>query len=129
MPDSLPPGQKIDLANCDREPIHVLGNIQAFGFLIAVTSDWLICRVSTNSREFIGRTPEEILGKPLVDIFCEDAVHAIRNRVALLRGMDAVVEATNLLAQGYEPLISPDGQTLFLAQVPRGVLAGLAFSF
>lgn len=46
-----------------------------------------------------------------------------------LKGLSAVVEATNLLAQGYEPLLSPDGQTLFLAQVPRGVLGGLAFSF
>ncbi len=46
-----------------------------------------------------------------------------------LKGLNAVVEATNLLAQGYEPLLSSDGQTLFLAQVPRGVLGGLAFSF
>ncbi len=46
-----------------------------------------------------------------------------------LKGLSAVVEATNLLAQGYEPLLSPDGETLFLAQVPRGVLGGLAFSF
>ena len=46
-----------------------------------------------------------------------------------LKGLSAVVEATNLLAQGYEPMLSPDGQTLFLAQVPRGVLGGLAFNF
>ncbi len=46
-----------------------------------------------------------------------------------LKGLNAVVEATNLLAQGYEPLLSADGESLFLAQVPRGVLGGLAFSF
>lgn len=46
-----------------------------------------------------------------------------------LKGVNAVVEATNLLAEGYEPLLGPDGETLFLAQVPRGVLGGLSFSF
>ena len=46
-----------------------------------------------------------------------------------LSGLSAVVEASNLLAQGYEPLVGPDGQTLFLAQVPRAIQAGLAFTF
>ena len=63
-----------------------------------------------------------------------DAYLAVRLKQRLwsghrLKGLNAVVEATNLLAQGYEPLLSPDGHTLFLAQVPRGVLGGLAFSF
>jgi len=30
----------IDLTNCDREPIHVPGLIQPFGFLVAVSTDW-----------------------------------------------------------------------------------------
>jgi hypothetical protein len=46
-----------------------------------------------------------------------------------LKGVSAVVEATNLLQQGYEPLLGADGQTLYLAQVPRALQAGLAFSF
>ena len=44
-------------------------------------------------------------------------------------GMDAVVEATNLLEQGYQPVLAADGHTLFLAQVPRAVQGGLAFNF
>jgi hypothetical protein len=47
----------------------------------------------------------------------------------LPQGVDAVVEATNLLEQGYQPVLAPDGHTLFLAQVPRGVQGGLAFNF
>lgn len=46
-----------------------------------------------------------------------------------LRGIEAVVEATNLLAQGYQPVVGPDGQTLFLAQMPRALQGGLLFSF
>jgi hypothetical protein len=47
----------------------------------------------------------------------------------LPQGLDAVVEVTNLLEQGYQPVLSPDGETLFLAQVPRAVQGGLAFNF
>ena len=46
-----------------------------------------------------------------------------------LQGLDAVLEATNLLEEGYQPMLGPDGQTLILAQVPRALQAGLAFSF
>ena len=81
---------KVDLTNCEREPIHVLGNIQPFGFLLAVGPDWLVSRCSANTSEFIGLEPAAILGTPLTAIFSEKAVHAIRNRVTLLRGGDAV---------------------------------------
>jgi hypothetical protein len=47
----------------------------------------------------------------------------------LPNGLDGVVEATNLLEQGYQPVLAPDGHTLFLAQVPRSIQAGLAFNF
>jgi Carboxypeptidase regulatory-like domain len=47
----------------------------------------------------------------------------------LPQGLDAVVEATNLLEQGYQPVLAPDGQTLMLAQVPRAIQAGLSFNF
>ena len=90
MTDTLLPGQKIDLTNCEREPIHVLGNIQPFGFLTAVTADWMVARTSANLQQYTGLAPEAALGRPLIEIFSENAVHAIRNRITLLRGVDAV---------------------------------------
>jgi hypothetical protein len=44
-------------------------------------------------------------------------------------GLEATVDMTNLLEQGYRPFLSADGQTLFLAQSPRTIQAGLAFNF
>ena len=44
-------------------------------------------------------------------------------------GLDATIDVTNLLAQGYRPFLSDDGQMLFLAQAPRTIQAGLAFTF
>ena len=47
----------------------------------------------------------------------------------LPEGLDGTIDVTNLLAQGYRPFLSPDGQTLYFAQAPRTIQAGLSFSF
>jgi len=44
-------------------------------------------------------------------------------------GIDAVIDATNLLAQGYQPVVSGDGHVLYLAQAPRAIQGGFAFNF
>ncbi len=53
----------------------------------------------------------------------------IHLRGAFPKGMDATIDVTNLLAQGYRPFLSADGQTLYFAQSPRTIQAGLSFSF
>jgi light-regulated signal transduction histidine kinase (bacteriophytochrome) len=85
-----PRNSRIDLTNCDREPIHILGAIQPIGFLIAVTTDWIIARVSENISEFIGRTPAEMIGNPLAEFMTARTLHDLRNRVGMLRGTDSV---------------------------------------
>ena len=87
----------VDINNCDREPIHVPGMIQPFGFLIALTSDWLVSRVSANIDQFIRLTPQDLLGYAISDIFCPDAIHTLRNRITLLRGGDAVERIFSLV--------------------------------
>ena len=89
-------GFKVDLTNCEREPIHVLGNIQPFGFLLTVGADWFVTRASANLAQFIGIAPGEAVGKPLLELFSEKAVHSIRNRITLLRGPDAVERLFNV---------------------------------
>lgn len=80
----------VDITNCDREPIHVLGSVQPFGVLVAISADWMVARVSENAEAVIGVPYTRMLGKPLFNFFREEALHAIRNRLALLRGPDAV---------------------------------------
>ena len=82
--------EPVDLTNCDREPIHILGSIQPIGFLIALTADWMIARASANVGDFIGLPPEEMFGKPLDRVLSPKAVHDLRNRASILRGPDAV---------------------------------------
>ena len=85
-----PDADQIDLTNCDREPIHILGAIQPIGFLIALTADWMIARVSENVTDFIGLPQSDLIGRALSDIVPARSMHDLRNRAAMLRGPDAV---------------------------------------
>lgn len=80
----------MDLTNCDREPIHLLGAIQPIGFLLAVTTDWIVARASDNVSDFIGRKCHEMIGRPLAEFLPPQALHDLRNRVSLLRGSESV---------------------------------------
>jgi len=83
-------GPNVDLTNCDREPIHQLGAIQPFGFLLVASSDWNVTRASANLADFLGVSPEEAIGRPVVELLGEKALHAIRNGLTVMRGTDAV---------------------------------------
>ncbi len=80
----------VDLTNCDREPIHLLGAIQPIGFLVSLTEDWTVERVSANLEAFAGVPARQAIGRPIDSLFHAEAVHTLRNRVAMLRGADAV---------------------------------------
>jgi hypothetical protein len=54
---------------------------------------------------------------------------AVRCGGLLPAGLEATIDVTNLLAEGYQPFLSADGRTLFLAQSPRTMQAGLSFTF
>ncbi len=80
----------VDLTNCDREPIHQLGAIQPFGFLLSLSTDWLVRRASANVEAFFGIQAAEMLGGSAIDLLGGHAVHTLRNRLAVLRGSDDV---------------------------------------
>jgi light-regulated signal transduction histidine kinase (bacteriophytochrome)/CheY-like chemotaxis protein len=84
------PRDYVDLTNCDREPIHQLGAIQPIGFLIALSSDWMISRVSANISSFFDSPAEDLIGRPLTELMPPAAIHGLRNRVAMLRGPDSI---------------------------------------
>ena len=81
--------QPVDLNNCDREPIHIPGAIQPFGFLITVGADWIVQRAA-NTEPFTGIEPAALLGRPLTELFLPGAIRSLRARVSNLRGDDAV---------------------------------------
>ncbi|MBM2576036.1 GAF domain-containing protein [Jannaschia sp. Os4] len=73
--------ETVDLTNCDREPIHQLGRVQAYGVLIAISSDWIVRHVSTNVADLLGLSPDEMVGTPLSDHVSADAIRALQSRM------------------------------------------------
>lgn len=72
----------IDLTNCDREPIHIPGAIQPFGFLLCVAPDsGRIVQVSANAPALVGRAVADLLGAELDALLTPAQVADIRQRL------------------------------------------------
>ncbi len=101
--------QPFDLTNCDREPIHLLGAIQPFGFLVAADSaTWHVTRVSANIAEWVGRPAEQLIGEPLDRVFTTEAIHSIRGHL-----QTAVF--TNTVARAFAIELLPGGRRFDIA--------------
>lgn len=96
--------EQVDLTNCDREPIHLLGKVQSFGFLIATTPDWIISHVSRNVAQYVPVTPEDLLGKRALDFIPAESIHAIRNRLQFIHPRRGVEVVYNLNLEGTDRL-------------------------
>jgi len=99
----------------------VRGKILKSGTALKAEYRWQPARSLTQVNAY--NTTEE---EAYLSFYLRQRLHCGR---LLPQGLDAVVEATNLLEQGYQPVLAPDGHTLFLAQIPRAVQGGLAFNF
>ncbi|MGV7115318.1 diguanylate cyclase domain-containing protein [Paenibacillus kyungheensis] len=66
--------EPIDLTNCDKEPIHIPGQIQPHGVLLAITKDneHTIVQASRNTMTLFGIEAEELLGQPLASLIGEE---------------------------------------------------------
>jgi two-component system, chemotaxis family, sensor kinase Cph1 len=56
---------QVDLTNCDKEPIHIPGKIQAHGFLVAVDGAFNVTYVSQNISDFLPVQADTLLGQNL----------------------------------------------------------------
>ncbi|WP_260927069.1 HWE histidine kinase domain-containing protein [Novosphingobium sp. 9] len=74
----------VDLTTCDLEPIHIIGRIQSFGWLISFSSDWIINHVSMNCEALFGEAPQDMVGVPAAGFLSPSALHDIRSRLQVL---------------------------------------------
>ncbi|MET0971250.1 MAG: HWE histidine kinase domain-containing protein [Tardiphaga sp.] len=73
----------VDLTNCDREPIHIPGTIQPYGYLLACDgSVGIVRRHSSNAAAMLGLDDGDLNGRRLDDLIGEQASHDIRNALA-----------------------------------------------
>ncbi|WP_183998186.1 HWE histidine kinase domain-containing protein [Rhizobium wenxiniae] len=73
---------KVDLTNCDREPIHIPGSIQPHGAMIVLSDNGLVSFVSENISQFLGETNRDYLGAELSDVVGNTVAHDIGNAIA-----------------------------------------------
>jgi hypothetical protein len=64
--------------------------------------------------------------EPYLNLHLRQPIHMRSDGTA---SFDAVLDAGNLLAQGYRPYLLQDGSLLIFAQQQRSICAGLAFNF
>ncbi len=79
------PGE-LDLGSCDREPIHLLGAVQGFGFLLAADPDGIVRHASANAADHLGIPAGEAIGRPLSALLQREALHEITGALQLLHG-------------------------------------------
>ncbi|MFQ1699670.1 HWE histidine kinase domain-containing protein [Loktanella agnita] len=89
----------VDLTNCDREPIHLLGGVQSYGCLIATSADFMVNHVSANIQDLLNIVPETAVGVRLLDLLPERTVHDLRTKLQLLN-----VETNSSRLFGYDVL-------------------------
>ncbi len=74
--------QKVDLNNCDKEPIHILGKIQHHGVLIAIHPDSLeIIQHSANVSSLLSRKFESFQGKHINTILSKEEISTVQDNL------------------------------------------------
>ncbi|MCP9199934.1 GAF domain-containing protein [Gramella sp. GC03-9] len=73
--------EKVDITNCDKEPIHIIGQSQSHGVIIACDrSKLIITQTGQNTQDFFGMPYTQLLGKPLKDLIGEELIRIFDNR-------------------------------------------------
>lgn len=78
--------ESVSIATCESEPIHLLGAIQPFGFLLAVNNEWMITCASENVQSYLGAPIDEIIGRPVASLVSDEVLHDIRGRLQVAAG-------------------------------------------
>ncbi|UWQ43812.1 GAF domain-containing protein (plasmid) [Leisingera aquaemixtae] len=122
MPDetSSAAEAQVDLTTCDQEPIHIIGQVQSFGCLMAVSADWIIAHASANCAEVLGLDESDLAGRPVMDILSPQALHDLRTRMQMLRMQQSAVRVF-----GYD--LRGDGQKFDVSIHQSGRLFVLEF--
>ncbi len=79
----------VDLTNCDREPIHLLGHVQAYGCLISTSADLMINHLSENCHAILGLDPKEVVGQRLLELLPSQTIHDLRSKLQVSGIADA----------------------------------------
>lgn len=73
----------VSVRNCDSEPVHTPGCVQAHGALLALrASDLTVRQASDNARVVLGHAVDDLLGRPVSVVVGDEAQARLRQAVA-----------------------------------------------
>ncbi|MDO5530073.1 MAG: GAF domain-containing protein, partial [Paracoccus sp. (in: a-proteobacteria)] len=103
---------------CAREEIQFLGNVQDFGCLLVVTSQWIVRNVSANCEEILGIPPRALVSQRLTDLLPGSAMHTLRGKVQVMGRGDHGIRLfdVDLFEDGraFDIAIHGDGSTFLI---------------
>ena len=73
---------KVDLTNCDREPIHIPGSVQPHGVLLVLDADYNVVQASRSVEAHLGFTAEAVLGNRLSTLIVAEDAQEVVDRIA-----------------------------------------------
>ncbi|WP_207425825.1 ATP-binding protein [Pedobacter sp. SYSU D00535] len=120
-----------DLSNCDREPIHIPGSIQSWGFLVVVkVSTNIIQYVSANILDYLNITAGSVLGQPLSAFEAQISGRENKNPLsafveAAKRKQEAEAYEVQIEETFFDLLIHTFGQHIYLEFESKSPLSGL----
>ncbi|QKG52890.1 GAF domain-containing protein [Hymenobacter sp. BRD67] len=85
LPDESLLDSAITLTNCDREPIHIPGAIQPYGFMLCLDEvTHRVAYASENTQVLLGIAPEELLGAGLTRLLAPEPLAGLTQRFGTL---------------------------------------------
>ncbi len=124
LPQAAPLGLLLAAAHPRRVQTYTLslsGTLDGSGTRWSATYRWQPADSVSSVAPF-----DESPSEPYFALHVRQAIH---KRADGAGGIDALLDVSNLLAQGYRPFVLPDGSTLIFAQGQRAIGAGLVFTF
>jgi light-regulated signal transduction histidine kinase (bacteriophytochrome) len=93
----------LDVADCDREPIHIPGSIQPHGVLLLLADSGAVRQVSENVKEHFGKAASEVLETSLAGLLGESVAREVEKslpRVADRRRPILLTKFQRAVSQG-----------------------------
>ena len=118
------PSAAIDISGCEREPVHIPGAIQPFGFLVAFAlPTWRVAHVSANAAAiFSAESPASMIDGAMETVLPSGIIHDLRNvfQAAMISGL--AERMTNVpvgtAQEAHDILIHASGQLAIAEFIP-----------
>ncbi|WP_349775090.1 GAF domain-containing protein [Frigidibacter sp. SD6-1] len=118
----------VDLTNCDREAIHLLGRVQSYGALLGLSSDWIVQQASANLDRILGVPAAEALGQPLSELVVSEGYDRIRQSLRFVTEGDVAIRIFGVVLKSngaaYDVSLHQSGAHMTVEFEPKGARAG-----